>query len=77
MKIDVSRISDWWEEINREEQVGDIKIKSRFLLFPKTINGELRWLEKASWEEEYVRETFRGFDNHVYMRFCWRKNEWL
>ncbi len=29
------------------------RIRSRFLWFPKVIERELRWLEKATWEEVY------------------------
>lgn len=32
---------------------GDKKIITKFLLFPKCINGEYRWLEKAVFEQEY------------------------
>jgi len=77
MKIDVTALSDWWEYQTRDWQQGDKVIRKKFLLFPKTVNKELRWLEKASWEEEYVRETFRGFDGYCYIRRYWRKNKWL
>ena len=30
------------------------RIKTRFLLFPKRIGRERRWLEDASWREEFV-----------------------
>lgn len=30
---------------------GDTRIKTKFLLFPKKINRETRWLEKGSWKE--------------------------
>ena len=30
-------------------QIGDTKIKKRFLLFPKCIGDEWRWLEFAVW----------------------------
>jgi hypothetical protein len=32
---------------------GDTRVRSGFLFFPKTINGEERWLEWARWEERY------------------------
>lgn len=32
---------------------GDYREKTRFLLFPKTIGYETRWLEVATWEEKY------------------------
>ena len=33
----------------KEVAVGDIRLKSKFLLFPKNINDEVRWLEKATY----------------------------
>ena len=48
MKIDVSKISDWWEYQTRYWEQGDKVIRKKFLLFPKTVNKEMRWLEKAS-----------------------------
>lgn len=33
------------------EQVGDERIVTKFLLFPKIINDEERWLERATWVE--------------------------
>lgn len=32
----------------------DTRVRSGFLFFPKTINGEVRWLERARWLEKYV-----------------------
>jgi len=36
---------------------GARRTRKRFLLFPKMIQGELRWLETATWEEEFVVST--------------------
>jgi hypothetical protein len=33
---------------------GDVRIRNKFLWFPVSINGEVRWLERATWEEEFV-----------------------
>jgi len=32
---------------------GDKRIRTSFLLWPKTIKQETRWMEKATWEEIY------------------------
>lgn len=42
----------------RLPSIGSTRVKSRFLLFPKQIDGECRWLEKATWSEIY---TFMGW----------------
>lgn len=37
---------------NTPSKRGDRRMQSAFLMFPKTINGKTRWLERAEWEEE-------------------------
>jgi len=32
---------------------GDARTKTRFLWFPKCIDSEMRWLEKATFEQKY------------------------
>ena len=52
-------------------KLGDTRIKSRFLLFPKTIDNTTRWLERASWKELY--------DDNIYNEFFspfWSAIEW-
>lgn len=39
---------------NKSQQpFGETRIRSAFLLFPKLINDQLRWLERATWVEQY------------------------
>lgn len=47
---------------------GQLRHKKRFLLLPKEIAGEIRWLEKAEWEE--VFDPNYPFD-------MWRPTKWL
>ena len=42
----------------------DHKTKCRFLIFPKCINREWRWLEMATWIESYY-DRWWGPDNWV------------
>ena len=32
----------------------ETRVRSGFLLFPKRIGTERRWLETAAWEEEFI-----------------------
>ena len=32
---------------------GEIRTKSKFLWFPKHIDGDFRWFEYATWEDRY------------------------
>ena len=42
-------------KLKPEPKVGDIRIVSKFLWFPKCINRECRWLEKVSYKQKYKR----------------------
>jgi len=48
------------------------RIRSGFLFFPKTIAGELRWLEWAQWMQEY---TVRRYD--VFICSAWETISWV
>lgn len=51
----------------KKPRIGDIRIRKGFLLLPKTINGETRWLKWAVWKEEYIGGALSYF---------WREVEW-
>jgi hypothetical protein len=47
---------NWWEGVDmrfkhEDYKPGEKRIRSGFLLFPKTIDNETRWLETSTWEE--------------------------
>ena len=49
--------------------IGEHRIIKRFLIFPKFINQEYRWLETAT-----IKQTY----NPSYMRFSnWEDIEWI
>lgn len=50
----------------------DKRIRSGFLFLPKCINGEIRWLEFAWWEEMFV-ETY----GREYISGEWATLKWL
>lgn len=55
-------------------KVGDKRIQTNFLLFPKRVGYETRWLEVASWEEEFVRY----FLPHTLHGDCyWTSTRWI
>ena len=37
----------------KQNEKGDQRVRRRFLVLPKSIGGEVRWLEVASWKEEF------------------------
>ena len=45
-------------------EFGEKRIVKGFLWFPKQINNDVRWLEKAKWEQVYVEDH-------------WFDREWL
>ena len=46
---------------------GEIRIINTFLLFPKTINGETRWLEFALIKQQFHNYTCAS----VWDNICW------
>ncbi len=38
--------------VKPDPKEGDLRHKTRFLFFPKTIDRQTRWLELATWAEE-------------------------
>jgi hypothetical protein len=49
---------------------GETRFRKKFLIFPKILNNELRWLETAEWEERFV---FPG--KWLGIRWIKRRNE--
>lgn len=52
---------------------GDMRIKTGFLFFPKTIGYERRWLEFATWNEEY----YEGYLSTSWEPRCWIDDSWV
>lgn len=38
----------WKNKTNTPPKIGDTRVVRKFLLFPKSLSGETRWLEKAN-----------------------------
>jgi hypothetical protein len=51
------------------------RIRSGFLLFPKTIGRERRWLETAIWEEEFIPLYPNLFPDVLYG--YWKLLKWI
>jgi len=51
---------------------GKTRIKKGFLLFPKNINGEIRWLEFAKWEQKVIEFMC---ENNVVLG--WDNDDWI
>lgn len=62
----------------KELQEGDIRIKNTFLLFPKYINREWRWLEKAKWRERvYLKYHCTPESKISWYAPAWTVDEWV
>lgn len=71
MKFKNSRCSK--KDLNKK------RTKNKFLWFPLSINGETRWLEKASWKEQ-VKERLHSSDPYGYdfdEIYLWEPIKWL
>ena len=53
----------------RQWQDGDKRIRTKFLLFPKKIGDEVRWLETASWIETY-HDSYMNHEDMDFMKWC-------
>lgn len=51
---------------------GDERIITKFLLFPKNIDDDVRWLERVSYKQKYTRENYEYGCYHV-----WETIEWI
>lgn len=57
---------------------GDERTKTAFLIFPKTIRRETRWLERASWLEIYKKVSFCDEDGlYLYTGGKWLECYWI
>jgi len=67
-------ICDWWLcniwfYINHTSLLSSVtRVRHRFLLWPKSLDGETRWLE-CSWWREYRFYTWRG-------HYRWKAEKW-
>lgn len=52
----------------KKQELEEARIKTKFLLFPKEINGEVRWLEIATWSQ-----TLENSWDGLY----WKDVEWI
>lgn len=53
---------------------GEMRSRTGFLIFPKTIDGQTRWLERASWNERYQwvwTTSFSGTHWYDWVPVCW------
>lgn len=56
------------------------RIKTKFLFFPKTIDGKTKWLTKASWYEEFKNEIDQEAMDSGSMNiltFVWKPFKWI
>jgi hypothetical protein len=54
----------------RKKQEGDVRVRTRFLIFPKTIYVWTRWWERATWKEQYTTTAMGA-------RRYWKPIEWV
>ena len=54
-------------------EIGSTRIVKKFLIFPKTINEDTRWLEKVYYRQNYIYDTraCQGDD------LRWEDMEWI
>lgn len=65
-----------WKE-KSEPPLGMTRKKTRFLLFPKRIGNETRWLEVCDFEETYSEKICLTRAGVPINRMCWVATKWL
>jgi hypothetical protein len=59
-----------------EPNAGDTRKRSAFLLFPKVINHEVRWLVRAAWEERWeFSNAFFAFPGGRWIATMWTEEK--
>lgn len=67
-----------WKVRSKEEpELGETRLIRKFLLFPKRINDEWRWLERALIYQKYIsrRALIPEVRHPIYIK-CWRDSSW-
>lgn len=72
--INIKEIDDIQEHEISKLQWSDFKTITKFLWFPKTINGETKWFKTASWQEQFVEEFDEFYDCFFW---TWKSIKWL
>ena len=68
----------WSVDAPKSWNPGDVREKRQFLLFPKKIGNEYRWLEYASWREEaYQGLSFAPDRGPAIPVLQWRPVAWV
>jgi len=63
----------------KELEIGDKRLRHKFLLFPKNINNEVRWLEKVNYLQKYEIIYSGGSRWYSWVNIKWIedcKHEW-
>jgi hypothetical protein len=57
--------------------LGEKRVKRGFLIFPKIIKDELRWLQYAEWKQEVIYRSIIHDYTYCGQELKWVNVEWL
>lgn len=60
-------------KVKQPPEIGDKRIIKKFLILPRELNGIVKWLEVASWEQEY--RTVYHFKDSAFFN-AWTDTRW-
>lgn len=67
----------WTNHSAKITEIGDTRFKHKFLWWPKTINGQGRWLEFAAYKQTYTEYKVYIPDSRIpYDSARWIDIEW-
>lgn len=73
----------WKIKLNIDPVLGDERENGGFLILPKRLGLQYRWLEFARWRERYERKSVlvngdpEGDGPHYKEVCCWRERYWI
>jgi len=63
--------------VKHKPRLGDRRTRRRFLWLPKTIMGEVRWLEVGRWVEEYQGVNSYKWDKNAGPVIMMYASDWI
>lgn len=69
----------WYKKKYRPEpNLGASRSVRKYLIFPKCVNGQYRWLEMAVYEEQYVEVYYPSRHSPRLIQYkTWAPRRWL
>ena len=67
-----------WKKDPLKDSIGRVRIINKFLIFPRCINGEWRWLERCNIEQQVIKSEIL-YDGILVLghKYTWINRNWF